>query len=225
MTSSVRASQMAQPALALSLLQELGLAPAVYAPPEHIVPPPPEGGYDWACGAAVARAAARMLASRACLPAMKDETVDPGGDEATSGASLGTSGTVACARAATTTVGNGGQALEKGNGQEAGVTTMVVGVDGATACVATAADDTTTNEGTPVEGKRKAKATPDEKGVVEKGGEEGSDGGKQGNDPTTLVRELFLCAAMLPLAGVQHKVKKKLVSAAQSVVQESLKVH
>ena len=47
----------------------------------------------------------------------------------------------------------------------------------------------------------------------------------KGEDPTTLVRELFLCAALLPLAGVKHKVKKgKLAFAAQFVVQESLKV-
>lgn len=130
---------MAQPGLALSLLQELGLASAVYAPPKHLVPPAPEGGFDWARGAAVARAAARLLALRSNVvevgqpsTQMRDETADRGGS-----------------------------------------------------CT----------------------------------------GGNEKEAPRTLVRELFLCAALLPLTGVKHQAKKgKLVSASQSVVSDSLKV-
>lgn len=60
---------------------------------------------------------------------------------------------------------------------------------------------------------------------VSTGGKKGSDDVKGKEPPATLLRELFLCAALLPLSGVKHKTKKgKLVSAAHSVVSDSLKV-
>lgn len=156
---------MAQPALALSLLQELGLSPAVYAPPEHLVPPPPDGDFDWARGAAVARAAARLLAFRSNMTDVGEESSAQTHDETP-------------------------------HRSEAGVKR---------------------NE--------KTNATaPEGKCREIKGGDERSGDGKKEEAPATLVQELFLCAALVPLTGVKHKAKKgKLVSAAQSIVSDSLK--
>lgn len=68
-------------------------------------------------------------------------------------------------------------------------------------------------------------AEPSRGDRVGTGGKEGSAGVEVKEAPATLRRELFLCAALLSMAGVQHKTKKgKLVSAAQSVVADSLKV-
>ncbi|CAM9641777.1 unnamed protein product [Ectocarpus fasciculatus] len=192
--------KMAQPALALSLLQDLGLAAAVYAPPEHLVPPPPEGGLDWERGAAVARAAARLLEFRSSV-------TEGGGDEVTGGAPP----TVA---AAVETV-----APAEGPGAEAGLAAR----EGSSS--APSAGGAQPGGKASAQGKEPANMTP-------RGGGEGrvSTGGKPGSSdrkkeaPTTLVRELFLCAALLPLAGMRHKAKKgKLVSAAHSVVADSLK--
>lgn len=157
---------MAQPALALSLLQELGLAPAVYAPPEHLIPPPPDEGFDWARGVAVAQAAALLLAFRS----------------------------------------NVTEAGEERNAQTR--------------------DETPHRGDAGVGGKEKAnEKAPGGKRQESQGGKDGSGTGKKGEAPATLVRELFLCAALLPLAGVKHNSKKgKLVPAAQFIVSDSLKV-
>lgn len=152
--------------MALSMLQELGLAQAVYAPPEHLVPPPPVGGLDWARGAAVARAAARLLTFRSSV----------------------------------TEMGGGGSAQP--------------------------VDETLHRGQAGVNGNEKANAAaPGGEGRERKGGDERFGDGTKQETPATLVRELFLCAALLPLAGVKQKAKKgKLVSAAQSIVSDSLKV-
>lgn len=278
---------MAQPALALSLVQELGLAPAVYAPPEHVIPSPPDGGYDWALGAAVARAASRVLALRAG----KTHVPCAGVEEAPTGRSLapttreGASGQPAAAgegckktsEAETVTEATATAAVadEPGEMQKDGGSDGVGGVgktgevgeattdgkglkDDPLPATASAAAETATvasataamtagdcgeavgvkpaaesevptsararPEGTG-KGKAKAVAKAAAKGEAESGVKVGSNHGKDGDDLRTLVRELFLSAALFPLVEVKHKLKKgKLAPAAQSVVQESLKV-
>ncbi|CAN0024767.1 unnamed protein product, partial [Hapterophycus canaliculatus] len=202
----------AQPALALSLLQELGLAPTVYNPPEHLVPSPADGGIDWARGAAVARAVASVLDFRrstsqaesqgesvclerdsagelASLPAAEAEH---GEDEnARKGTAAGKVGTVRVEPSVAP--GDAGGAGEAHGGREA----SPHGVGHVASCPG-----------------------------ANKVNDEGSDGRTRGEQaPATLVREIFLCAALMPLAGVKHKAKKgKLVSAPQSIVAESLKL-
>ena len=213
-----RAYQRAQPALALSLLQELGLCAAVYDPPPKPIPAAPEGGYDWARGAAVARAASRVLDFRA------GEGVKAAGDEtrrqpsslppaeaviASGGAAPSDGTTVVGGEGATQAVVGGVMGVGVMGGDEASAT-----------IVATAVGEAESKSAGMMEGNGVAKAASGDKAEGVSCG-----GGGNGDDPTTLVRELFLCAALLPLAGVKHKVKKgKLAAAAQSVVQESLKV-
>lgn len=253
---------MAQPALALSLLQELGLAPAVYAPPEHTIPLPPDRGYDWAHGTEVARAAARVLAFRTGMtpPCPGVEalghalalTMGASGQSAAGGGGRKTSGEEAVTTATTATAAESvemeqtdgsdsvGGAEEKGGVGEttggkglkdeplpatvaAAVATAAEG--GAAVGVVTTESETSTNALARAEEKGKGKAKPEVKGGVESGGKGGSNNRKDGDDPDTLVRELFLCAALFPLVEVKHRTKKgKSVPAAQSVVQESLKV-
>lgn len=200
---------MAQPALALSLIQELGLAPAVYNPPEHLVPSPPEGGIDWARGAAVARAVGSLLGFRASI----SEVEMQGG-----GACLERDEVRGLPAAAV-------EHEEDENSRE-GVTIVKTGTAGAQANAEPssgggAGKPRADGEGSPHGGGNIAGS-----GCASKGGDEGSDGRtKLEQAPTTLVREIFLCAALVSLAGVKHKAKKgKLVSAPQSVVAESLKV-
>ncbi len=185
---------MAQPALALSLLQELGLAPAVYNPPENLVPPPPEGGFDWARGTAVARAAARLLAFRSSTSGVLGEHL-----------TLAVQGAGSNTGCAERVAGDG----------------TIEGTPGAQIC-----DET--REGGGPSGGREATAsvtTPERRGQLGQKDEEGSGDARKIEAPATLVRELFLCAALLPLKGVKHKTKKgKLVPAALSVVGDSLKV-
>lgn len=193
---------MAQPALALSLLQDLGLAATVYAPPEHLVPPPADGGIDWERGAAVARAAARLLEFRSSV-------TEAGEEEVTDGAPP------PAAAAAVETV-----APAEGPAAEAGLAA------GAGSSCAPSAGGAQPGGKASAPGKEPANMTPrgGGEGRVSMGGKPGSSDGKK-EAPTTLVRELFLCAALLPLAGMKHKAKKgKLVSAAHSVVADSLKV-
>lgn len=193
---------MAQPALALSLLQDLGLAAAVYAPPEHLVPPPTDGGIDWERGAAVARAAARILEFRSSVTEAGEQEVTDGAPPA--------------APAAVETV-----APAEGPAPEAGLTA------GAGSSCAPSAGGAPPGGNASAPGKEPANMTPrgGGEGRVSTGGKPGSSDRKKKDAPTTLVRELFLCAALLPLAGMKHKAKKgKLVSAAHSVVADSLKV-
>lgn len=201
------------------MVQELGLAPAVYAPPEHLVPSPPEGGYDWSRGALVARAAARLLAFREGIAATGGEVGRLGG-EATGHAPLAAAGMTAEAGV------NDGIPVEEGVRGGAGETVAVAvgGVEDASDAVKMGKSET--REPTKKQqGEQEASAKTGLGEGAEKGSEEGSDGRKKGENPATLVRELFLCAALLPLASVKHRAKKgKLLSAAQSVVQESLKV-
>lgn len=191
----VRSPQMAQPALALSLVQELGLAPAVYNPPRHLVPSPPEEGIDWARGAAVARAVASLLAFRSSTSeiVLQDDTGRLERDAATGEvASLPAAGVVEHAEGETPGKGTGtGEAAEPQEGREA----SPHGIGRAASCAS-------------------------------KGVHEGSDGrARVEQTPETLVREMYLCAALVALTGVKHKAKKgKLVSAPQSIVAESLKV-
>lgn len=255
---------MAQPALALSLLQELGLAPAVYAPPEHTIPSPPDRGYDWAHGAEVARAAARVLAFRTGMtspcPGVEAPghalalTMEASGQSAAGGGGRKTSGEEAVATATTATAAESGEMEQTdssdsvGGAEEKGGVGETTGDKGlkdeplpatVAAAVATAAEggaavgvvitesETSTNALARAEdkGKGKGKAKPEVKGGAESGGKGGSNDRKDGDDPDTLVRELFLCAALFPLVEVKHRTKKgKSVPAAQSVVQESLKV-
>lgn len=155
---------MAQPALALSLVQELGLAPVVYAPPEHLIPTPPDEGFDWARGVAVAQAAALLLTYRSNLTDVGEESNAQTPDETPHRGEAGVGGN------------------EKAN-----------------------------------------KTAPGGERRESKGVRDGSGNDKR-ETPATLVRELFLCAALLPLAGVKHKSKKgKLVPASQSIVSDSLK--
>ncbi|CBN74516.1 conserved unknown protein [Ectocarpus siliculosus] len=195
--------KMAQPALALSLLQDLGLAAAVYAPPEHLVPPPVDGGIDWERGAAVARAAARLLEFRSSV-------TEAGEEEVTDGAPP------PAAAAAVETV-----APAEGAAAEAGLAA------GAGSSCAPSAGGAQPGGKASAPGKEPANMSPlggGGEGRVSMGGKPGSRDGKK-EAPTTLVRELFLCAALLPLAGMKHKAKKgKLVSAAHSVVADSLKL-
>lgn len=201
--------KMAQPALALSLLQELGLAPAVYAPPEQLVPPLPDGGFDWPRGTAVARAAARLLGLRSNLSEVgvpKSGAVDE------------------CAPVAGSMKGAEDQGGRSGPvSGKAGVVGLGTGVDSTSAQTS---DETREGWETSKEGDEEAYETEPSRGYpVSTGGKERSGDVKKKQAPTTLLRELFLCAALLPLAGVKQKTKKgKLVSAAQSVVADSLKV-
>lgn len=211
---------MAQPALALSLLQELGLAPAVYAPPEHLVPPPPEGGFDWARGTAVARAAARLLAFRSNVTEVREEIGRPESEAVREHVLL-----AAAVQDAESMSGLAEDANAGSGGVALGAGAVVVGTT-------LALSSAQTHDGTPeggeanMEGNEKADATaPGGKDRESKGGDERSRDQKKTEAPATLVRELFICAALLPLTGVKHKAKKgKLVSAAQSIVSDSLKV-
>lgn len=287
--------QMAQPGLALSLLQELGLAQAVYAPPENLTPPPPAGVYDWARGAAVARAAARVLAFRAGSEAQAEakrlqgsavckeppastgegksrtppseiavfstvdsKSVNEGASDATkNGAVAGggnslvgdaqidlqptssrtemsdkvrdrasastVTGTAATAVSQTETTSCSDLPAPAAECQPASSTTATT----AAVVPAPTGEDTVSDASTTavLKGKGKAKAvTAKGRSVVEE--VNGGTGSKTDtDDPRTLVRELFLSAALLPLKGMQQKIKKgKFIPAAQSVVQESLKV-
>lgn len=274
--------QMAQPGLALSLLQELGLAQAVYAPPENLTQSLLEEGYDWARGAAVARAAARVLAFREGLEAQTEAEMlqeRTACEEGSAGEGILNAPAAAMAEAAavgsnlseggvtttTTSVatGNGGvdggssdlikHAMNLQSSKSSNVSKDEVGgtVEGkpvleavVAACsgsalvaaeregehdtaIATGAAPTgeeTANDArkpTPKE-KEKAKSVIEGKPGAKKDGEAG--GNQASSEPRTFVRELFLSAALVPLVGVQHKMKKKFVPAAQSIVQESLKV-
>lgn len=205
--------KMAQPALALSLLQELGLAPAVYAPPEHLVPPPPEGGFNWLHGTAVARAAARLLAFRSNL-----SEVGVGGGRPKSRAVKEGAPLAGSAEGAEDTVGRSGPA--------SGQVGMVELGTGANSTSASSCGGTQKGEKTTKGGDERTDATAGSKrDRVGASGKDGSGDTKDKDAPATLLRELFLSAALLPLTGVKHKTKKgKLVPAAQSVVSDSLKV-
>eukprot|EP00903_Cladosiphon_okamuranus_P016856 g15544.t1 len=207
--SGMISGKMAQPALALSMLQELCLAPAVYAPPEDLVPPLPASGLDWPRGAAVARAAARLLAFRSHLSEVRGRTSGAVGECApVTGSSEG----------GDTHGGRSGLVLEK-----AGMVGLGTGVNPTSAPTS---DGNQEDGGTRGDGK--ASATEASRGDrVSTGGKckGASSDVKEKEAPATLLRELFLCAALLPLAGVKHRTKKgKLVSAAQSVVSDSLKL-
>lgn len=256
---------MAQPALALSLLQDLGLAQAVYAPPEHVTPAPPEEGYDWARGVAAVQAVARVLAYRTSLqeagrPGLEEQIAsgEESGKNGSGHPPVGSAGPAIGVGVATTvgsTIGlEGGErgysmgAASNGKEQELEKVGTVAGVAAPPAVMAADADMdmATDREGVhgsvaPVQeanidgahkgqakGKGKDKTALDNsnKGAnVAMDDKEGSGGGEKVGEPQSLVRELFLSAALLPLAGVQHKIKKgKFVPATQSVVQESLKV-
>lgn len=205
------ATQMAQPGLAMSLFEELGLAPIIFAPPERLVPLPPAEGYDWARGAAVARAVARMLEFR-----------------------LGVTNSQRVAETEWSKMHERGHAEAKmGAGELANAAAGVeVGASEAAPSAAASGEGADGGGDTQVggkgKGKRKEKAVTEEGNAGEmKAARAGGavDQKKGGGDPSMLVRELFLCAALLPLAGVKHEVKKgKLVPAAQTVVLESLKV-
>lgn len=203
--------KMAQPALALSMLQELGLASAVYAPPEDLVPPLPDGGLDWPRGTAVARAAARLLAFRSNLSEVEGPK---------SGAVEGCAPITGSIEGADTEGGRSGPVSE-----EAGMVGPGTGVNPTSASTC---DGTQEDGGTSKRGDGKAHATEASRGDRVSTGGKGKRAAsdvKAKEAPATLLRELFLCAALLPLAGVKHKTKKgKLVSAAQSVVSDSLKV-
>lgn len=208
---------MAQPALALSLLYELGLAPTVYAlPEEHLVPSPPEEGFDWGRGAAVARAAARVLAFRA-----RGVNSSTGEEEASvpKGATPLSQGATSGAPPRMTGIVNGETGRE--------MTTVDAAVEGGAVDRAATADgvcEIKTHAGNV--GKVEVTTPVRKEGATEKGSLPDGDSKKVGvEDPKTAVREIFLCSVLLPLANVKHRVKKgKLVSAAQSVVQEALKV-
>lgn len=181
---------MAQPGLALSMLQELCLCGAIYAPPDDLVPSEPEAGFDWASGAAVARAAARMLASRS-LRSERPERLAP------SAAVIGM------------------EAVSKWRSSEALPSSRTGSVD------TTSSDSQFLDERQRRE-EKVAQTAEDNNGKKEN---EVGGGSRRSGRPETLVRELFLCAALLPLAGVKHRVKKgRFEAAAQSVVLESLKV-
>lgn len=179
---------MAQPGLALSMLQELCLCDAVYAPPDDLVPPAPEAGFDWASGAAVARAAARMLASSS-LRSERPDCLAPSvavlGKEAVSNPGLG-------------------EAIPSSRSGSV---------------------DTTPSDSQFLDERQTAEEKNGKEKMNGKKENEAGGGSRRSGRPDTLVRELFLCAALLPLAGVKHRVKKgKFEAAAQSVVLESLKV-
>lgn len=192
---------MAQPGLALSMLEELCLCDAVYAPPDDLVPAAPEAGFDWASGAAVTRAAARMLASRS-LRSKQPDLLTP------SAAVIGMD-----------TVSNRGAGEALPSSRTGSVDT--------TSCDDQSLDERQRREGKvtqPAEERNIGQSNKEEKMNGKKENEAGG-GSRRSGRPETLVRELFLCAALLPLAGVKHTVKKgKLEAAAQSVVLESLKV-
>lgn len=193
---------MAQPALALSLLQELGLAPAVYNPPENLVPPPPEEGFDWARGTAVARAATRLLAFRSNKSGVLGERL------LVAGVAQGADSTTGCAERVARKMGAVGVGMTEGTPR------------------AQTCDETREGEEPSVELEATVSATLSERrGRLGQEGEEGSGDARKTEAPATLLRELFLSAALLPLRGVKHKAKKgKLVPAALSVVGDSLKV-
>lgn len=225
------ASQRAQPALALSLLQELGLSTAVYDPPQNPIPAAPEGGYDWARGAAVARAASRVLGFRAAGVITTGEGLKLAGDGARrqESSSLPPAVAVVAVIAPAEAAPSDGTAVVGGEGATpAGV--GVMGGDETAAPASTAAvGEAERRSARVLEGEGEASAAAGaasgDKAEPQKAEGDSCGGRGKGEDPTTLVRELFLCAALLPLAGVKHKVKKgKLAAAAQSVVQVSLKV-
>lgn len=147
------------------------------------------------------------------------------------------------ATTATAAAPSDGTSVAEGEGAIPDVREVEVGVKGVEAEVgvvggnepdapvsAAAAGENDSMSGKVIEGKGGAGtgtgAASGDKGRVSQKAEGVSCGGKEtGGDPETLVRELFLCSALLPLSGVKHKAKKgKLAAAAQSVVQESLKV-
>ncbi|CAM9905559.1 unnamed protein product, partial [Sphacelaria rigidula] len=206
--SGMLTGKMAQPGLALSLLQELGLAQAVYAPPENLTPPPPAGVYDWARGAAVARAAARVLAFRAGSEAQAEAKRLQGSavcKEPPASTGEGKSRTPPSEIAVFSTVDsksvNEGASDATKNGAVAGGGNSLVG----DAQIDLQPTSSRTEMSDKVNGGTGSKTDTD--------------------DPRTLVRELFLSAALLPLKGMQQKIKKgKFIPAAQSVVQESLKL-
>eukprot|EP00752_Nemacystus_decipiens_P004071 g3726.t1 len=202
--SGMISGKMAQPALALSILQELGLSRAVYAPPEHLVPPMPIGGFDWSRGTAVARAAARLLAFRSTLSEVEGPKTEIVG---------------VCASAAGSMEGADNEAEASGPVSEKAGTS--VNQTNTFTCDGTQESRETSNGG---DGEDLAMEASKGTRVIT-GDTEGPGDGKGKEPPATLPRELFLCAALLPLTGVKHKTKKgKLVPAAQSVVSDSLKL-
>lgn len=249
--------QMAQPGLALSLLQELGLAQAVYAPPENLTQVQPERGYDWARGAAVARAATRVLAFREGLQAQTEATMlhahEACEEDSTGGGRLHTPAVDMMKRGVTMTKmgvktvsehvhgGSNDFAKYEVSAQSSSSSNMSKsGVEGsglasaaverecghditAAAGAASTGEEIADDARKPaLKGKEKAKAMIEDKPKAKEGGKAG--GNQAAGEPKTFVRELFLSAVLVPLGGVQHKIKKKLVPAAQSIVQESLKV-
>lgn len=219
---------MAQPALALSLLEELGLAGAVFSVPRHVEPAAPVGGFDWSRGASVARAAARLIRSREISKAS-----DGNGGEGSAGHET---------RVEHEQVARRGSPVPTGStGEGAGVKGSPGGGDGAAAAAAAAAagseglgrgsGDAGGEQG-PGEGSSQAGAAArpvadpvSAAKVGERDGKAAAGSSATADEPDTLIRELFLSAVLMPLSGVRHKVKKgKYVQAAQSVVQDSLKV-
>ncbi|CAM9325472.1 unnamed protein product [Discosporangium mesarthrocarpum] len=77
--SGMLSGKMAQPALALSRLEELGLLESVFTLPPALTPPPPDGGYNWSRGVAAARAAARLMSKQANAAAQTEAGVAEGG--------------------------------------------------------------------------------------------------------------------------------------------------
>eukprot|EP00904_Undaria_pinnatifida_P010376 jgi/Undpi1/6469/HiC_scaffold_20.g08948.m1 len=238
--SGMLTGKRAQPALALSLLEELGLTTAIYNPPPNPIPPAPERGYDWARGAAVARAASRVLGFRAKTSVTATgKGVKVGAIEEPRRQASMSSATTATAAAPSdgTSVAEGKGAIPDVVGE---VEVRVKGVEAEVGVVggnepdapvsAAAAGENDSMSVKVIEGKGGAGtgtgAASGDKGRVSQKAEGVSCGGKEtGGDPETLVRELFLCSALLPLSGVKHKAKKgKLAAAAQFVVQESLKL-
>lgn len=206
---------MAQPDLALSLLEELGLSQAVFAPPANLEPSAPRNGFDWAYGAAAARAAARVLEKRALSEMSAVDAADGGLDR--NSAEYSTNEANGCAKD-----------LMDDTGSSANVDPTVTSVDPGVEHTTAAGVDQIEVKGKE-KGNSDANSTtgPEEKSnKSHKGGKGVKSDGVVTDKQDTLVRELFLSAALLPLAGVRHKFKKgKYVPAAQSVVQDSLKVN
>lgn len=259
--------QMAQPGLAFFLLQELGLAQSVYAPPDNLTPSPPESGFKWAHGAAVALAAADVLAFRAALEAGEESknSEDTGNDQDNAAVAVAagagsqkevlkmeniadgsihrTSGNMIRDGKEVEASDSDDVFNEQGKSKEAG--SMVVSAAPAALAPTSADVEGGTKEGAVPGGvaptrvataigtaKSEAEGKGDRNSLsasAPKGKQESLEPGKRGvkviGEPQVLVRELFLSAVLLPLAGVQQKSKKgKFVSAAQAVVQASLKV-
>lgn len=251
---------MAQPALALTLLHELRVARVVFALPDNIEPKVLSGSVDWARGAAVARAAARLLEHRTFSQTgqvgLGEISVD---GEAGAKLASTTLPRVPGERETTREV-DSAAAGEHLIPDKAGIVTEGAhdvaarprkdgeNSDEASGTLARSNAPQNAEPGTllsrsravPVESmsmgkgneKEQMEMAQDRRGTetgTEAGtrapGKESNGGCTTSNEPEPLIRELFLGAALIPLEGVKHKFKKgKWVPAAQSVVQESLKV-